>query len=286
MRSPSSRAARPPRPPGGLTLGRAFALGALHGPAELWPISSSAHVTLVPWLLGGDPGAGAAALGRAFEVALHAGTAAGLLLGRRARWRELTGAGRRRLLVAACAPPALAGYALAERIERQLARPGTIAAALALGGVVMLVADRRPQTRRCREADGTDGLWLGLAQAAALVPGVSRAGATTAAARLLRFARRDAGELSELVALPVLLGAAAHQAVGLRRRELEPRALAPLAAGAAASLASTLACGSLAERDRPRRLAPFALYRMLLAGLVFIRLRRAATARPPAPAPA
>src|ERR1700727_1203566 len=66
-----------------LTTSRALALGALHGPAELMPISSSAHVTLVPYLLGWDYARADPDLRKAFEVALHAGTAAALLIGLR-----------------------------------------------------------------------------------------------------------------------------------------------------------------------------------------------------------
>jgi undecaprenyl-diphosphatase len=261
------------------------ALGALHGPAELLPISSSAHVTLLPWLLGWqypqiDPG-----MRKAFEVALHAGTAAGLLVLRRRSLEPVAGRGQWAVSGAACAIPALAGYAWAERIEARLGTPGTIAGALLVGAATMLVADRRAEDRSLAEASVGDGVWLGIAQAAALVPGVSRAGATVAAARLRRFRRRDARRLSDQVALPVLVGAALFEAAGVARRGVGAPQARWLAAGAAASFASTSACARVAAvRDRGQRLAPYALYRALLAGLVLIRLRRASTARPPAPA--
>ncbi len=98
-----------------LPVSEALALGALHGPAELVPISSSAHVTIVPWLLGSDRDGLDDELRKSFEVALHAGTAAALLITLR---HEVLGAARdlrmRRLSLIALsfAPPALIGYAL------------------------------------------------------------------------------------------------------------------------------------------------------------------------------
>src|SRR5215213_2592296 len=144
----------------------AIALGLLQGPAELLPISSSAHVGLALDRLGV-----CGAERKEFEVALHAGTAVALaLLDRRPlRWRPL---------IAATAPPALAGLAFERPIERRLGTPLSIAAGLVLGSAAMVVADRTPPSRAT--AGGVDGAWLGCAQALALVPGVSRAGATRA----------------------------------------------------------------------------------------------------------
>ena len=110
-----------------LSVAQALALGALHGPAELLPISSSGHLTLVPWLLEWDYEHIDDELRKSFEVALHAGTAAALLLTLR---HEVGGAVRdldaRRLLLIALsfAPPAAVGYTLERPIERHLGTPG------------------------------------------------------------------------------------------------------------------------------------------------------------------
>src|SRR2546423_1150314 len=154
----------------------AVALGALHGPAELLPISSWGHVTLVPWLLRWDYPSLDGELRKAFEVAVHAGTAAALLVALRAEVADAThGFDRRRavLIAGSFLPPAVVGYALERPIERRLGTPGTIAAGLLAGSALMAVADPYGPVGRSREEAGwRDALALGLAQAAALVPGV------------------------------------------------------------------------------------------------------------------
>ena len=262
----------------GLSLPQAIALGALHGPAELLPISSSGHVSAIPWLLGWDYELLDEELRKAFEVALHAGTAAALLITLHDEVDEaVRGLDRRRLALIALSfiPPALAGYTLERQIERHLGTPPTVAAGLLAGSLVMAIADRRPQTRHHQEAGALDALWLGFAQACALVPGVSRNGATLAAARLRRFARTDANRLSRHVALPVIAGATVLKAIRLRRRGLEPGTGATFAAGAAASFGSTLvSTWVIRQVERDRSLLPYALYRTALAA-VMIRHGRA-----------
>lgn len=257
----------------------ALALGALHGPAELLPISSSGHVTLVPWLLGSSYPELDADLRKAFEVALHAGTAVALLVALRREVGQAAGEldGRRIvLLLGSFAPPALLGYALEGPIERTFGTPGSIAVGLVLGSAAMLAVDRAPQVRRREEAGLADALILGLAQASALIPGVSRNGATLVAARARRFRREDANVLSRHVALPIIAGAAALKGTRLRRRGLPPELRAPFALGAAASFASTLGSTWLiAQVERDRSLAPYALYRLGLAAATARRLARA-----------
>lgn len=250
----------------------------MQGPTELLPVSSSAHLNLIPWLAGWgcerlDP-----ELRKSFEVALHAGTAAALLAGQRAFvWEELRALDARRAATIALsfAPPALAGYTLERAIEARLGGPRATAAGLLAGSAAMLAADRRPQLRGRGEAGPLDGLALGVAQAAALVPGVSRNGATLAAARARRFTREHANVLSRTVALPVIVGAATLKGERLRRRGV-PRGFGrALAAGTAASFASTLASQRLIRLvERDRALWPYAAYRAALAGLVLARLAR------------
>jgi undecaprenyl-diphosphatase len=261
-----------------LSILQAIALGALHGPAELLPISSSGHVALIPWLLGWEYGRLDDELRKSFEVVLHAGTAAALLITLR---REVSDAvwdldlRRTSLIALSFAPPALVGYTLERPIERHLGTPPTIAAGLVAGSVAMALADRAPQARRHDEATATDALSLGLAQTLALIPGVSRNGATLAAARLRGFARRDANRLSRHVALPVIAGATLLKSIRLQRRGLPPGSLAPFAAGAGAAFVSTLGSTWLIRQvERDRSLLPYAVYRVALAGAVLRRLVR------------
>jgi undecaprenyl-diphosphatase len=137
----------------------------------------------------------------------------------------------------------------------------------------MALADRRPQQRGAGEATPGDALWLGVAQACALMPGVSRNGATLSAARIRCFTREEANRLSRQVALPVIAGATVLKAVRLRRRAVNPAVRIAFAAGAGAAFVSTLGSTWLISQvERDRSLLPYAVYRMALGSLVLIRL--------------
>ena len=260
-----------------LGLGQAAALGAIQGPAELLPVSSSAHLNLVPWLCGWRWHEAEPEARKSFEVAVHAGGAAALLIGqRRLIATELRSFDLRRGLVVALsfAVPAAAGYGFERLIEERFGGPGSIAAGLIAGSIAMVVADRRPQERGPGDAGAADGLALGAGQAAALMPGVSRNGATLTAARWRRFTREQANLLSRTVALPVIVGATALKGARLRRRGVRPGMGRALAAGVATSFASTLASQRLiALVERDRALWPYAAYRVGLAAVVVARLR-------------
>jgi undecaprenyl-diphosphatase len=267
-----------PQPPGRLRLGQAVALGVLHGPAELLPISSSGHTTLIPWLLGWDYAELEPELRKAFEVALHAGTAAALVIGLRDEVLEVARTATPRMLASiavAAAPGALVGLLLDGPIERRLGRPPSIAVGLAVGALAMAWADRAPQEREPETATPTDSLVIGAAQACALMPGVSRSGATLTAARRRRFTRAGASRLSWHAALPIIAGATGLKLIQLGRSGLPPGAALPFAAGAAASFASTLGSTRvIGTVDRDGSLLPFVVYRLGLAAVVGRRLAR------------
>ena len=269
------------RPEKALPLGQAVILGLVQGPAELLPISSSAHTALIPRLAGWGYAEPDGDLRKSFEVALHTGGACALALaGRRELLGQLGSLDRRRasVLALALAPPAIAGYTLREAIESRLGGPRSIAAGLVAGAAAMAFADARPGggSRRCEDAGPRDGLALGLAQAIALIPGVSRNGATLTAARARGFGRSGAHALSWGVALPVILGAGALEGRRLRGRAAR-RHLPAFAAGSTAAFLSTLAsAGLLRGRGCDQRpLLPYSLYRCLLAALALRSLRRA-----------
>jgi undecaprenyl-diphosphatase len=261
-----------------LAVSQALLLGALHGPAELLPISSSGHIAVIPWLLRWDYVQVDPEVRKAFEVGLHAGTAAALLITLRPEVNEALHDMNPRvaeLVVLSFLPPAVVGFVLERPIERRLGTPATIALGLICGSLAMAWADRSPQDRTSDDAGAVDALLLGVAQACALIPGVSRNGATLAAARLRRFNREDANQLSRHVALPVIAGATALKSVRLVRRGLPPRSTAPIAVGVAASFASTLGSTWLIRQvERDRSLVPYAVYRIGLAGVVLRRRLR------------
>jgi undecaprenyl-diphosphatase len=271
----ASRRAMPQAEPP-LALSHAVTLGLLQGPAELLPISSSAHTTLIPWLAGWPYAELDGELRKSFEVALHAGTALALALELGDELGNIDGAGVG-LIALALAPAALAGLLLREPIERRLGAPRSIAAGLAAGGLAMAFVDTGASAggRAQTDAGALDGLALGLAQAAALIPGVSRHGATLTAARARGFGRGPAQALSWEAGLPVILAAVALKGARLLRHGVTPAARAPLAAGTASAFVSTLVSARLLRRGRKtgRALAPYGLYRCLLALLVFLRGR-------------
>jgi undecaprenyl-diphosphatase len=154
-------------------------------------------------------------------------------------------------------PPAIAGFALERQIERRLGGPRATAIGLLAGALAMVIADRHPQVRGRGEAGAADGLALGVAQAAALAPGVSRT-----------------------VALPVIVGATVLKSVRLRRRGLSPHHRRAFAAGTAASFVSTLSSQALiGQVERDRALWPYAAYRAALAAVVLTRLGRRSESR-------
>lgn len=253
-------------------------LGATQGPAELLPISSSGHVALIPALLGWPYAELDPSLRKAFEVALHVGGAAGLVLAlRRDILRELRflTPGRAARVALTPAPAVLAGLLLRDPIERRLGSPRSVALAQVAAGAALWAADRRPESRGERHLRPWDALAVGVAQAAALVPGVSRAGATLTAGRALGLDRPAAARLSREAALPVLAGAAALEAARLRHRSIPRPLRPPFAAGAGAAFASAVAAAPLAHAlGSARSYAGFGAYRVLLGGLALARLRR------------
>jgi undecaprenyl-diphosphatase len=246
----------------------ALALGLVQGAAELLPVSSSAHVAALPWLLGWECAGWPPARRKELEVALHAGAALALAP---ELWRARPGP---RTLALSFVPPALVGYVFERRIEERLTGPGPLAAGLLAGAAILAAADARPQRIR-REPTAADALALGFAQAAALAPGVSRAGATLAAARARGYSRPAASRLSLGVSGPVLAGATALKAARIvgRRAPWAERRVALVAA--ASAFAATRAGVALIGTQRTRPLWPWAAERAALAGAILaVRYRR------------
>ena len=195
---------------------------------------------------------------KTFEVALHAGSAPALCV---AVWR--LGIGPIPYLGLTLLPPAIIGGAFEGAIEQRLGGVSSVCAGQVLGGVALLFADLTPEGRR--SADARDHLAVGLAQAAALAPGVSRFGAALSAARLRGLSRAAAVELSLRAALPVTMAAGALKGATMAQGDL-PRELRPaVAAGAAAALLSAFASLPLLPRlERRRVLRALACYRIAL----------------------
>ncbi|PYV20027.1 MAG: undecaprenyl-diphosphatase UppP [Acidobacteria bacterium] len=273
----------------------AVVLGIVQGLTEFLPVSSSAHLVLVPWFLGWKPE------GLTFDVALHLGTSAALLAFFWREWVELAregflgilrrdplGNAPRRLawpLALATIPGGVFGLTLEKWIEAHARSPQVIAAMLVIFGLVLLYAERRgKQQRSIEDLSWSDGLWIGLSQALALVPGVSRSGITISTAMLRDARRTAAARFSFLLSTPVILGAGVLQARHLVRAALHPALAASTDLGAPehlswavllAGTASASVTGFLCIRFFLRYLerhsfVPFVLYRIALAALVLL----------------
>jgi undecaprenyl-diphosphatase len=259
-----------------LTVFQSFVLGALQGLAEFLPISSSAHLALAPWAFGWpEPGL-------AFDVALHVGSLAALLWYFRTEWIALTRAAisilatrrvetveQRRviLLIVATIPGGIAGLLLEKKAESAFRAPALTATALIVMGALLWIVDARASRERTLDSfTKLDAFLTGCAQAFALIPGVSRSGATITAARGLGFDRESAATFSFMMSMPIIAAAAALKV---------PKALAEsgvtlslAVAVLTAAVSSVFAITVLLRFVKHRGLGVFAIYRFVLGAAV------------------
>lgn len=256
----------------------AVILGILQGLTEFLPVSSSGHLQIVAWLAGWTPFGGDPQLWTAFEVVLHVGTLAGVLacFGRdtarlvAAGLRSVAGgrspeAARAWLLVLATLPAAVVGVTAGGALERN-ERVWVTACTLVVFGVLLWWADRRRGSRSLGGLGGADVLSVGVAQAMALVPGVSRSGAIMTAGRLRGLSRESAARLAMLMSVPIIAGAAVYKLIDIGGWSGVPAdARAAFIWGTlAAALAGGLAVRLLLALVRRVDFAPFAWYRVAL----------------------
>jgi undecaprenyl-diphosphatase len=272
----------------GIPVVHAIVLGITQGLSEFLPISSSGHLIVVPWLFGWKEltGKANADLNKTFDVALHVGTFVAAVA---YFWRDLVrlaGAGLRSiaaravrtpderlawLLLLSSIPGAIVGATLEDVIDKQLGRIWLIAVMLIVFGLVLAVVDERARAYKPEEGYGRrEALVMGLAQAAALSPGVSRSGITITAGRALGFERDAAARLSFLMAIPITGGAALFKGAKLLANGMPPGTAAAFVWGIAASAVTGLAAVWLVLRVvRTRSFLPFVVYRVL-AGLAVL----------------
>jgi undecaprenyl-diphosphatase len=242
-------------------------------------VSSSGHLALLPRLLGWHYADLTGDARKTFEVACHAGSVPVVLAAARRLHRR---AGERPDLAAlrlAVLPAGVVGVAFERPIEARLGGPRSVAAAQIGAGLALALADRRGGERE--GSTPADHLTVGVAQAVALVPGVSRLGAALTAARLRGLSRQASLRLALAAAAPVTLGAlalkAARAAGGGLDRDL---AAAALAGGSAALVSAAAAYPLLARLERAPSYAPLAAYRIALGVLALVAARRGRAARP------
>jgi len=264
---------------------QAIILGLVQGITEFAPVSSSGHLILVPWMLGwhivDDP-----ALNKSFDVALHMGTFVGAVIYfRHDLWvyiKAFVASCRARAirtpderlawaLVVGTIPGMIAGATLESVIEDKLGQPWLIAVMLAVFGVVLYVVDRRARQDRDLDSVGArTGLFVGIAQALALQPGVSRSGVTITAGRLVGLNREAAARFSFLLALPIIAGAGGLKAVDLAQTGFQGYGPQFLAGFLAAAVSGFVVIWFLLRYLRTHDFLLFMIYRLAVAALALL----------------
>ncbi len=245
--------------------------GILQGVTEFLPVSSSGHLALIPWLFGWP------VPGLLFDLVVHGGTllalvayfwqdvkdlflgAWGLL-----RTRRLNGPKERLTawVLVSAVPAAVLGALASDFVERALGAPWVVSLFLAVTGGILYLAERLGRRTRALNTLGwRDALGIGLAQAVALMPGISRSGATISAGLARGFEREAAARFSFVMSLPVVAGALLMEGLQALRSGVSTTAGLGLLVGFAVSAASGyLALRFLFRHLRARSLRPFAYY--------------------------
>ena len=259
---------------------QAVVYGVVQGLAEFLPISSSAHLTLLPWAMGWDDP------GLSFDVALHWGTLAAVLAVFWRDWIRLISAGLFRRgdprdvrlfwgLIVSAVPAAVLGRLLDRWAESNLRAPLLIAATLAVLGLILWAADRIGSKQLDLGAMTVPrALSIGVAQAAALVPGVSRSGATISLGLFENFTREEIARFSFLMSTPIIFGAGLlklpHMLRDMRHGDGSLTWTALLAGFVASAVVGTGVIRWMLDYLRRRTYAVFAWYRLALAAAVVV----------------
>ena len=273
--------------PGRLSDWQALALGVVQGLTELLPISSSGHLILVPWLADWHYLETHPEFNKTFDVALHLGTLVAVIV---YFWRDVVrylaawiGSVWRRgiattderiawYVFAATIPAALAGAIGEGFIEEHLGQPWQIAIFLSVFGVVLWLADRRPQRRGLGELGFPAAVAIGISQILALMPGVSRSGITITTGRVRELDRDSAARFSFLLLIPVVFGAVLYK--GVKDVLLEPLpagSVGPFVVGMiAAAAVGLVAIDVLLGYVRRHDYSPFVVYRLIAALVVLL----------------
>jgi undecaprenyl-diphosphatase len=282
----------------------AIILGIVQGLTEFLPVSSTAHLALTPWLVTRLGLANWSDPGLTFDVALHAGTLFAILLyfwrtwiqiiraalgGKVVRFsetsdnqRDLTPEEQRRerqllwYLIAATIPAALAGALLEKHIETTFRAPVLVASMLILVALIMWVAERVSKFQKpLPQIDLSDAMTVGVLQAFAVVPGVSRSGITITGGLFRNFTREAAARFSFLLSTPIIGGAALFKLHHVMKHGLPPGEMAPGMAAFVAGIVVSALVGYVTiaffiRYLKTKTLTVFIVYRILFGIAVLL----------------
>jgi len=257
---------------------QAIILGLVQGVTEVLPISSSGHLVLVPWILTfEDPGL-------AFNVSLHLGTLFAIIYFFRQDWKKIIQgfiSGTKKMkfskqeerlplfIVLATVPGVLAGYFLNDLAETAFRSSLLIAGTVFSFGLLLLVAEKRGIGKKGLEnEDSKSGILTGIAQALAIVPGVSRSGITITAGMFQGFTRETAARFSFLISAPIILGAGVFEMKDMGTGDFLSEIF--IAGFLTSTIASFLTIKFLMNFVQDHKLNIFAYYRFFLAFLILL----------------
>lgn len=253
-----------------MTIIQAIIYGIVQGITEFLPVSSTAHLTLMPWLFGWkDPGV-------VFDVALHLGTAAAVILFFWKDWIKYITAGFTKprskdgmlfwMLVIATVPGGIAGLLLDKYMEN-FRNPALIGVMLIIMGIVLYYTDKMGKNEIDLEHMGYfKGLIVGISQVFAIIPGVSRSGITMSTGRLLGVEREDIAKFTFLISAPIILGDGLYHAtkIGSVAADKVSFVIAVLTAAVSGALSIKFLLNYL----RTKGFGIFAIYRFILGAVV------------------
>jgi len=250
-----------------MTIFQAVIFGIVQGVTEFLPVSSTAHLILLPWFLGWpDPGL-------SFDVALHLGTLVALVIYFWKDWLGLLSKPRMiAFIVAATIPGAVAGALFENQVENALRSPKIIALMLSLMALVLVIAEMK--SRRKKDLDQItwrDAMTVGCAQALALVPGVSRSGSTITAGLFVGMKRETAARFSFYLSAPIIAGAVAKKMLDIFKVGIPHDQVSAFVVGIAVSgIVGFLSIAFLLRYLQTHNTFLFVYYRIALAIVVFL----------------
>lgn len=246
-----------------MSLFQAVVLGLVQGLGEFLPISSSAHLIVFPWLFGWQEHS------LSFDVALHAGTLFAVIA---YFWKDWLGIIKSRMIwyiAVASVPGALIGKLLESKAETAFRSPLLIALTMSVFAALFYVIDRFVwKSRSLKSLNLPDAVIIGLSQALAIIPGVSRSGITMASGMGLKFDRESAAKFSFMLSAPIILGAVLLKSEEIRNMAADGQGIPLLAGFLVSAVSGFLAIKGLLGFVKKHSFNVFIIYRFVFSVVI------------------